>query len=198
MPVLIHPEFWTRRRVAFPGREPFELPTTSKSALEGAGFDIVEQRQPSFLLDGSLLVTGEVDRTTEFERGFQGHEAHRHGEWQPDPLILDDQALVAKVRGHGLVVLTGCGHSGIVNILRYVRKLTGEDRLHAVLGGFHLSGPGFEPIIGPTCDALAEFAADYLVPAHCTGWRATHAIAARFPEAFIQNCVGTRFEFAAD
>ena len=129
MPVLIHPEFWTRRRVAFPGREPFELPTTSKSALEGAGFDIVEQRQPSFLLDGSLLVTGEVDRTTEFERGFQGHQAHRHGEWQPDPLILDDQALVAKVRGHGLVVLTGCGHSGIVNILRYVRKLTGEDRL---------------------------------------------------------------------
>ncbi len=198
MPVLIHPEFWTRRRVAFPGREPVELPTTSKSALEGAGFDIVEQRQPSFLLDGSLLVTGEVDRTTEFERGFQGHQAHRHGEWQPDPLILDDQALVAKVRGHGLVVLTGCGHSGIVNILRYVRKLTGEDRLHAVLGGFHLSGPGFEPIIGPTCDALAEFSADYLVPAHCTGWRATHALAARFPEAFIQNCVGTRFEFAAD
>jgi len=104
MPVLIHPEFWTRRRLAFSGRDPVELPTTSKSALQGAGFDIVEQRQPSFLLDGSLLVTGEVDRTTEFERGFPGHEAHRHGAWQSDPLILDDQALVATVRGHGLVV----------------------------------------------------------------------------------------------
>ncbi|MDQ3638748.1 MAG: MBL fold metallo-hydrolase, partial [Actinomycetota bacterium] len=140
MPVLIHPEFWTRRRLAFPGRDPVELPTTSKSALQGAGFEIVEQRQPSFLLEGSLLVTGEVDRTTEFERGFPGHEAHRHGGWQPDPLILDDQALVAMVRGHGLVVLTGCGHSGIINILRYVRGLTGESRIHAVLGGFHLSG----------------------------------------------------------
>jgi 7,8-dihydropterin-6-yl-methyl-4-(beta-D-ribofuranosyl)aminobenzene 5'-phosphate synthase len=197
VPVLIHPEFWSRRRVALPGREPIELPSTSKGALEGAGFEIVEQQQPSFLLDGSLLVTGEVDRTTEFEQGFPVHEAYRHGAWRPDPLILDDQALVASVRGRGLVVLTGCGHSGIVNILRYVRKLTDEDRIHAVVGGFHLSGPLFEKVIAPTCEALAEFSPDHLVPSHCTGWRATHAIAARFPEAFIQNSVGTRFEFTA-
>jgi 7,8-dihydropterin-6-yl-methyl-4-(beta-D-ribofuranosyl)aminobenzene 5'-phosphate synthase len=195
MPVLIHPEFWSRRRVVLPGRDPVELPSTSKSALEGAGFEIVEERQPSFLLGGSLLVTGEVDRTSDFERGFPGHEAHRERDWQPDPLILDDQALVAHVRGRGLVVLTGCGHSGIVNIARYARKLTGEERLHALVGGFHLSGPAFEPIIEPTCAALAELSADYLVPTHCTGWRATHAIAGHFPDAFIQNCVGTRFEF---
>ena len=197
VPVLIHPAFWSRRRLALPGREPVELPTTSKPALEGAGFEIVERELPSFLLDGSLLVTGEVDRTTDFEQGFPVHEAHRHGRWQPDPLILDDQALVANVRGRGLVVLTGCGHSGIVNILRYVRKLTDGDRIHAVIGGFHLSGPFFERVIEPTCEALATFAPDHLVPSHCTGWRATHAIAARFPEAFIQNSVGTRFEFVA-
>jgi len=198
VPVLIHPEFWSRRRVAIPGRDPVELPSTSKHALEGAGFEIVEQRQPSFLLDGSLLVTGEVDRTTEFERGFPVHEACKDGRWQPDPLILDDQALVANVRGRGLVVLTGCGHSGIVNILRYVRKVTGEERIHAVLGGFHLSGAFFEKIIEPTCEALGDFSPDHLVPSHCTGWRAVHAIAARFPEAFIQNSVGTRFEFSAE
>jgi 7,8-dihydropterin-6-yl-methyl-4-(beta-D-ribofuranosyl)aminobenzene 5'-phosphate synthase len=197
VPVLIHPEFWSRRRLALPGRDPIELPSTSRSALRGAGFEIVEQRQPSFLLDGSLLVTGEVDRTTEFEQGFPVHEAYRQGRWQPDPLILDDQALVASVRGRGLVVLTGCGHSGIVNILRYVRRLTGEDRIHAVVGGFHLSGPLFEKVIAPTCEALEDFSPDYLVPSHCTGWRATHAIAASFPGAFIQNSVGTRFEFTA-
>lgn len=101
------------------------------------------------------------------------------------------------LRGHGLVVLTGCGHSGIINILGYVQKLTGEHRIHAVIGGFHLSGPKFEPIIEPTCEALGEFSPDFLVPAHCTGWRATHTLAARFPEAFVQNCVGTRFEFAS-
>jgi 7,8-dihydropterin-6-yl-methyl-4-(beta-D-ribofuranosyl)aminobenzene 5'-phosphate synthase len=196
LPVLIHPEFWSRRRIAIPGREPFELPTTSRSALEGAGFDVVEAREPSFLLDGSLLVTGEIDRTTDFESGLPPHQAHRQGSWQPDPLILDDQALVASVRGRGLFVLTGCGHSGIVNILRHVRKLTGERRVHAVVGGFHLSGPLFEKIIAPTCEALDEFAPDYLVPSHCTGWRATQAIATRFPDAFITNSVGTRFEFA--
>jgi 7,8-dihydropterin-6-yl-methyl-4-(beta-D-ribofuranosyl)aminobenzene 5'-phosphate synthase len=197
LPVLIHPEFWNRRRVALPGREPTELPATSRGALEGAGFEVVERQQPSFLLGGSLLVTGEVDRTTGFETGFPGHEAMRDGHWQPDPLILDDQALVANVRGRGLVVLTGCGHSGIVNILRYVRTLTGEPHLHAVIGGFHLNGPRFEPLIPPTCDALAELAPDHLVPCHCTGWRAIHALAARFPDAFIQNSVGTRFEFAS-
>src|SRR3954469_5086822 len=60
LPVLIHPDFWRRRRIAFPGIEPAELPATSRLALEGAGFEIVEDKQPSFLLDGSVLVTGEV------------------------------------------------------------------------------------------------------------------------------------------
>jgi 7,8-dihydropterin-6-yl-methyl-4-(beta-D-ribofuranosyl)aminobenzene 5'-phosphate synthase len=198
MPVVIHPEFWSRRRIAVQGREPVELPSTSKSALEGAGFEIVEQREPSFLLDGSLLVTGEVDRASGFERGAApAHQAHREAGWQPDPLILDDQALVASVRGRGLLVLSGCGHSGIVNILRYAQRLTGETRIHCVIGGLHLSGPYFEPVIEPTCDALAEMAPDYIVPCHCTGWRAIHTIARRFPGAFIQNSVGTRFEFAA-
>jgi 7,8-dihydropterin-6-yl-methyl-4-(beta-D-ribofuranosyl)aminobenzene 5'-phosphate synthase len=195
VPVLIHPDFWTRRRIALPGGDAVELPSTSKGALEGAGFEIVEQQQPSFLLDGSLLVTGEVDRTTDFELGHPLFQAHRQGRWQPDPLILDDQALVASVRGRGLVILTGCGHSGIVNIVRYARKLTGEDRVHAVIGGFHLGGPLFEKLIAPTCEALAAFSPDHLVPSHCTGWRAVHAIAARMPDAFIQNSVGTRFAF---
>jgi 7,8-dihydropterin-6-yl-methyl-4-(beta-D-ribofuranosyl)aminobenzene 5'-phosphate synthase len=83
LPVLIHPEFWTRRRLAFPGRDPVELPTTSRGALEGAGFEIVEDRRPSFLFDGSLLVTGEVDRTTEFEQGFPFHEADRQAAGSP-------------------------------------------------------------------------------------------------------------------
>jgi 7,8-dihydropterin-6-yl-methyl-4-(beta-D-ribofuranosyl)aminobenzene 5'-phosphate synthase len=195
VPVLIHPDFWSRRRIALPGRDPIELPSTSRGALEGAGFQVIEQQQPSFLLDGSLLVTGEVDRTTDFEQGFPVHEAYRDARWHPDPLILDDQALVTSVGGRGLVILTGCGHSGIVNIVRYARKLTGEDKIHAVVGGFHLSGPWFERVISPTCDALADFAPDYLVPTHCTGFRAIHAIASRFPDAFIQNSVGTRLEF---
>jgi len=61
---MIHPEFWNRRRISFPGLEPAQLPATSRVALEEMGFAIVEERQPSFLLDGSVLITGEVDRAT--------------------------------------------------------------------------------------------------------------------------------------
>lgn len=195
MPVTIHPNFWARRRLAFPGGEPLEIPSTSKGALRGAGFEIVEERQPSFLLDGALLVTGEVDRTTPFERGMPpAHQALKDGQWEHDPLVLDDQALLWQVRDRGLVILTGCGHSGIVNIVRYARKLTGIDCVYAIIGGFHLGGPFFEPIIEPTVDALAAFEAEAVVPAHCTGWRAIHRLAARIPDAFIQCSVGTRLE----
>lgn len=197
MPVVIHPEFWTHRRLALPGVEPIEIPTTSRRALEGAGFDIVENRQPSFLFDRSVLITGEVDRTTTFEQGFMFHEARHNGSWEPDPLILDDQALIANVAGKGLLVLTGCGHAGVINICRYAQRLTGIDEIHAVIGGFHLNGPLFEPIIGDTLDAFENLAPDVLVPAHCTGWKATHAIANRLPDAFIQNSVGTTFELAS-
>ncbi|MBW3560939.1 MAG: MBL fold metallo-hydrolase [Actinobacteria bacterium] len=198
LPVIIHPHFWNRRRILLPGREPWELPTTSRSALEGAGFDIVEQRQPSFLLDGCLLVTGEVDRTNDFEPGFPLQEAWSGGSWEPDPLVLDDQALLLNVRGRGLVVMTGCGHAGIVNTIAYARRLTGIQQVHGVVGGFHLNGPLFEPLIPRVCDAFAQVAPDVIVPAHCTGWRAIHALAARFPEAFVPNSVGTTFEFGPE
>ena len=89
LPVTIHPEFWSRRRITFPGLEPAGLPSTSRSALEGAGFEIVEERRPSFLLDGSVLITGEVDGTTEFETVLAGIEAFTARRCQPDPLLRD-------------------------------------------------------------------------------------------------------------
>lgn len=191
LPVLIHPDFWTRRRIAIPGRDPRELPSTSRRALQDAGFRITEERLPSFLFRDTVLITGEVDRTTPFEQGFATHQAHRHGRWEPDPLILDDQALVVHVRDRGLLVMSGCGHAGIVNIVRYARKLTGIDRVAAVVGGFHLGGTLFEPLIGPTVEALVELDPGLVLPAHCTGLAAVRALADRMGERFVQNAVGS-------
>jgi 7,8-dihydropterin-6-yl-methyl-4-(beta-D-ribofuranosyl)aminobenzene 5'-phosphate synthase len=193
LPMLVHPDFWLRRRLAIPGQEPFEMPTASRAAMGGAGFEVIEDRRPSLLMDASVLITGEVDRTTEFERGFPIHQAHRHGQWEPDPLIMDDQALIANVRDKGLVVITGCGHSGIVNIVRHAQKVTGETRVAAVVGGFHLSGPVFAPIIPRTVAALAGIAPAMIVPGHCTGFEAVRAISEALPEAFVINSVGTRY-----
>jgi 7,8-dihydropterin-6-yl-methyl-4-(beta-D-ribofuranosyl)aminobenzene 5'-phosphate synthase len=101
IPVVIHPGLWTRRRLNIPGIDPIEIPTTSRRALVDAGFEIVEQREPSLLFDRSVLITGEVARTTGFETGMPFHEAHHDGGWEPDPLILDDQALVVHVATPG-------------------------------------------------------------------------------------------------
>ena len=193
MPVLIHPHFWRRRRLLIPGADPREVPTTSRQALTGAGFEIIEDRQPSFLLDGSVLITGEVPRVTGYEPGFPPQQAWLGGNWEPDPLVLDDQALIVSVAGKGLVVITGCGHAGVVNICRYASRLTGDQPLYAVIGGFHLQGPIFEPLIPRVLDDLGTLNPSVLVPAHCTGWRAGHAMGARFGDAYIPNSVGTRF-----
>ena len=193
MPVLIHTHFWRRRRITLPGREPLEIPTTSRQALTGAGFDIIEEQQPSFLFERFVLVTGEVPRTTGYEPGFPPQQAWLGGSWQADPLVLDDQALIINVKGKGLVVITGCGHAGVVNIASYARRLTGSQPLYALLGGFHLNGPLFEPLIPRVLDDLAAMNPGVLVPAHCTGWRAQHAMSARFPAAYTPNTVGTSF-----
>jgi 7,8-dihydropterin-6-yl-methyl-4-(beta-D-ribofuranosyl)aminobenzene 5'-phosphate synthase len=194
LPVVIHPHFWRRRRVAIPGNEVFELPTTSPRALTEAGFELIDSLQPSFLFERSVLVTGEVARTTGYEPGFPVQQALVGDTWEPDPLVLDDQALIVDVRGRGLVVLTGCGHAGVVNICRYAHRLTGGRQLHAVIGGFHLNGPLFEPLIPRVLDDLEALHMSVVVPAHCTGWRAQHAMAARFGEVFIPNSVGTSLE----
>ncbi|MGP4056386.1 MBL fold metallo-hydrolase [Mycobacterium sp. 4D054] len=192
MPLTVHPLVWSRRRLALPDQDRWTMPTLSRSALESEGFEVIERRQPSLLLDKSVLITGEVDRTTDFERGMPNHERWHDGRWEPDPLILDEQGLVVHLRGRGLVVMTGCGHAGAVNIARHAMRLTGVDRLHALLGGFHLTGPAFEPIIEPTVAAFTDMAPDLLVPAHCTGWKAQHRLAA----AFVPNAVGTSYALA--
>lgn len=195
LPVVIHPQFWNRRRAVFPGRQPLELPTPSRAALEGIGFAIVEDAQPSFLLDGSVLVTGEVPRITDYEPGFPFQEMWRVDHWEPDPLVLDDQAVVINVRDHGLVVITGCGHAGVVNTTRHAKALTGEDRICAIVGGFHLSGLFFERLIDRVCDDLLDMHPAWIVPGHCTGWRAQLALARLFGDSCVPSCVGTRLRF---
>jgi len=198
MPMLVHPLVWTHRRLVLQGGGADEMPTLSKRALAGEGFEVIERRQPSVLVDGSVLITGEIDRTTGFEHGMPpSHQRWSGSDWEPDPLVLDDQALVVLVRGKGLVVVTGCGHAGAVNIVRHALRLTDVPRLHALLGGLHLNGAFFAPSIGPTVQALTELAPDLVVPGHCTGWRAQYALVAALPDSWVQGSSGTRYRLSA-
>lgn len=142
-----------------------------------------------------MLVTGEVERSTDFERGFPLQYARASGGWQPDPWVWDDQALVIQVRNKGLVILSPCGHAEIINIVRHAQRVTEIQPIAGLIGGFHLTGGIFEPIIPRTIDEPTVIGPAVIVPGHCTGWKAIHAIARRLPEAYLQTSVGTKFQF---
>lgn len=191
IPIVLHPDAYLKRKNIQPDGHESEHFPPSKGDLEAEDVQIIEERGPTMVVGGRALVTGQIPRTTPFEKGSPAQVAWIDGKWQPDPWIHDDQAIVLNVKNKGLVVLTGCGHAGVVNTLKCARDLTGVDRIHSVIGGFHLTGPTFEPIIAPTIQALKEFQPSVIVPEHCTGWKATHLLAREFPDAFVPNSVGT-------
>jgi 7,8-dihydropterin-6-yl-methyl-4-(beta-D-ribofuranosyl)aminobenzene 5'-phosphate synthase len=197
LPLLIHPDAWLDRKIVFPTGNELHMPGPNRTDLEREGLEVVEERGPTLIVEGAILISGEVQRVTDFEKGFPW-QLKRSGEaWEPDPWIWDDQNVIVNVRDKGLVVVSGCSHAGAVNVLRNAQRLTGEPRIAGFIGGFHLTGGLFEPIIPTTVAEIKELGVERIVPAHCTGWRATHALARELPEAFVQPSVGTVFRFAA-
>jgi 7,8-dihydropterin-6-yl-methyl-4-(beta-D-ribofuranosyl)aminobenzene 5'-phosphate synthase len=195
VPLVLHPDAYLDRKLVLPNGIELSLPAPKKEDLRRENIALIESVGPSMLVDEMVLVSGEVSRNTDFEQGFPIHHAHRHGEWEPDPLIMDDQCAIINIKGKGLVIITGCGHSGVINTIRNAQNITGINKIFAVIGGFHLSGAVFEPIIPSTISALQEINPRYVMPGHCTGWRATHEIARAMPDAFIPNSVGTELVF---
>ena len=197
--VIIHPDAFQRRWLLFPDGTKAMMPVLDEKVLEDNGALIHKNEHSSFLPteDPHILITGEIPRQTSFEKGFpfQYIEISDTKELIQDPLIKDDQAIVADIKDKGLVVITGCGHAGIVNTLNYAKKLLNTNRIHAVLGGFHLTGSMYEEAIEPTIMGLQNVNPDYIIPCHCTGWRATNRIIQIMPEKFIQSSVGTSFSF---
>jgi len=194
VPLIAHPEAFFRRRMNVPSQGVFDQPVPDAIALKKAGAEIRMCSSPSTLAGGHLLVTGEVERKIPFEKGMPGGEIEKEGKWVPDP-IRDDQAIVISVKDKGLIVLSGCAHAGIINTVEYARKIAGTNHVHAVLGGFHLSGKAFEQVITPTIEAMKKINPDYLVPMHCTGFSAISRFMSAMPGKCILNTVGTTYVF---
>ncbi len=195
LPLILHPDAWRTRKIVFPTGAEANLPPPDRAMLAAADVDVLEREGPSYLFGETALVSGRVERVTEFERGFPIQWARGASGWEPDPMVWDDQYLACHVRGKGLVVVSGCGHAGVINILRSAQRSTGVGRVHAALGGFHLTGPLFEPVIPPTVAELEKLRPDFLVPGHCTGWKARQELGRRLPKAYLESSVGTRFHF---
>ena len=168
---------------------------TREKAIE-CGVKPTESEEPYPLLDGQALFLGQIPRVTVFEKGAPDLCCEVDGQEMPDP-FHDDTGMAFNVKGKGLVVISGCAHAGIVNTVIHARAITGIDKVHAIMGGFHLSGADFDSVVRPTTEELKAFEPDYVVPTHCTGREVGIYIEKEMPAQFILNMSGTKLTFAA-
>jgi len=134
-----------------------------------------------------VYITGEIPRRTSFEVGDPKFVVRQDGQWVSDP-FLDDYSLVLKT-SRGLVILLGCAHAGLINILDHAIAHTGEERIYGILGGTHL---GFcpESQLEQTMAALKNYHIEHLAISHCTGQRPVARLAAEFGKGFAFGHVG--------
>jgi 7,8-dihydropterin-6-yl-methyl-4-(beta-D-ribofuranosyl)aminobenzene 5'-phosphate synthase len=190
--VLLHPGALDGKylRLEAPPHRKIGMPESSLRQLDSNRHEIVWTRTPTEVVPG-VQATGEIPRATSFEDvggAFYQDEACQ----QPDPLP-DDQALFVDCAA-GLVVILGCAHSGVVNTLDYVSRLTGRSRIHAVLGGMHLMRASAQRIAA-TGDALERYGVEKIAPCHCTGPQAVSYFRSRFGERVHDCPTGTGLVF---
>jgi 7,8-dihydropterin-6-yl-methyl-4-(beta-D-ribofuranosyl)aminobenzene 5'-phosphate synthase len=193
IPLVVHPHAFWNRVMKFPDGRSVALPAPRRELLSPR-YELREQQAPSHWLDDRVLVTGEIPRTNAFEQGIPSHYREMDGRLEPDPLIHDDQAIVVHVRNRGLVIVTGCAHAGIINTVDQAQQLAGVDQIYAVIGGMHLSGGLFEPLITRTVAELQRRDPTYLVPCHCTGFKAISQMMQAMPAKVLLNSVGTTYD----
>ena len=138
-----------------------------------------------------MFLTGEVPRKTSFETGDPKLLAESQGKLIPDP-IWDDQSLVIESQ-KGLVLLLGCAHAGMINILEHVIANTGKDRIHAIVGGTHLDFATSSQV-EETITELKKFRVDRIGVSHCTGLKTASRLYTEFGERFFFGQVGEALE----
>ena len=197
MVLVAHPWAFTEiRYMKTPQDVNIYFPPFKRDRVKTAGIRIVESIDPLPLLDGQALFLGQVPRVTAFEKGALDLYCEVDGREMSDP-FHDDTGIAFNIKGKGLVVLSGCAHAGIVNTVKHAQATTGIDSIHAIMGGFHLSGADFDSVVGPTTENLQAFEPDYVVPTHCTGREVGIYIEKEMPDQFLLNMSGTRLTFSA-
>ncbi len=199
--VDLHPDRPDQRGILLPSGTMILLqPEPTLAALEAAGGRVATHAEAHALCDGFFFGSGQIDRVTEYEKGLVGHHSFRGDTGVEDPLILDERFVAACVRGRGVSVLSACSHAGVVNAAIGAQQQFPGVPIDVVLGGYHLSGKAMEERIEATVRDLRERVRPRVVaPGHCTGWRATAALAQAFaPERYGPSVVGATYTLRAD
>jgi 7,8-dihydropterin-6-yl-methyl-4-(beta-D-ribofuranosyl)aminobenzene 5'-phosphate synthase len=194
-PVLVdlHPDRPDQRGMLHPGGTLVLLaPEPTFEAIEAAGGRVV-------IAGGFFYGSGQIERVTDYEQGLVGHHTFVGDKGHEDPLLLDERFVAAHVRGRGTTVLSACSHAGVVNASLGAQAQFHGEPIDVVLGGYHLSGKAMETRIEATVGDLKERIRPRVVaPGHCTGWRATAALAQAFaPAHYGPSAVGTQYTLRA-
>lgn len=192
VPVYGHPDMFVERFIRFEGRErdigiPFRRSWLESLRAEfrlGTGMTEVGP---------GVYLTGQIPRNTSYEKGDASMVARLEDgrTLDPDP-ILDDLSLIVEA-DKGLILVLGCAHAGMVNIIEHVMAETGRDRIHAVIGGTHL-GFSDETQFEETLAAVNRYRIERVGVSHCTGLMKASRMHARLGDRFFFGCVGSVVE----
>jgi len=179
VPVIAHPAVFGPKLKIAPYLKFIGSPCNASEVESVGGIPLLAA--VSVKIADGISTTGEVPRRTAFEK-VRGFWTVQNGDFVED-VMPDDLSLILDVEDKGLVVVAGCGHAGIINIVRHAQNITGNSEVHAVLGGFHLIGADAERIQA-TADELKNVDPKFVGPCHCTGKIAIK----KFAEAFGDRC----------
>lgn len=205
-----------QRWIAGPGGKRVSFGVLDRTGIEAGGVRIVVAEKGA-VIAGHGFTSGVIERTSKekvlpntiVEIGQVGsngctgsqHAAHFTPEELKGNFLFDyhwgEHVTAYHVKDRGLVVMTSCGHAGLVNSVRQAQKTSGIQNVHAVMGGFHLA-PAEEDYVADIVDSLVrEINPDYVVPMHCSGAPFTYVMARKYPEKLVTSFVGSRYIFGA-
>ncbi len=185
--VVAHPDMWDAKYVVYGDYQRYIGIPFKRDELEALGAHFQLTKEPVWITE-NIVTTGEIPMINDYEQIDFGMFVKNGDTFVPDQ-ILDDLALGIKTEA-GLVVILGCGHRGIINTVHHLIDITGEQRVHCILGGTHLITANEERLV-KTVAALREIGVQKLGVSHCTGFKASCWLANEFPKEFFMNNSGT-------
>lgn len=190
--VYAHPDIFAYRYREINGNKRYGGIPFTRGHLEQMGANFILAKDYVEIEKG-ISVTGEIPRITTFEGGdFQGRWIVRDDGEIPD-IIPDDLSIVITTK-RGLVLVLGCAHAGIVNIINYVIEKSGIDKFFAIIGGTHIGFSG-ETQLQESIQALKKYNIDHFIPSHCSGLEAITKMKETFGEMLRFSHVGFRLDF---
>ena len=195
IPIYAHPEVFIETAYGDTQQLTYTKDLLIRDEIVQRGGKIVETTQPTLVLNDAIVISGEVPRVTSYEKGLPDEYKYIDSKWHQAPDVIDEQCIYFNLKNAGTCIITGCGHTGIVNAVKHADKIVNSDNIFLLMGGFHLAGPSFMERVHPTIEDIKLINPDYIITGHCTGRYTQAEFSKVFSKRHIPYAVGARFKF---